>query len=253
MDSNMKIVAIGGGEIGRPGTKVETLKIDQEIVRLSGKEHPRLLFIPTASGDSAGYVQVVEKYFGKKLGCKIDTLLLWGTDMPRSKIEKKMRAADIIYVGGGNTLSMIRRWKKLGVDTLLKEAAERGTILSGVSAGAVCWFRYANSDSRKMVDPKVDYARIRGLDFLPLFVCPHFDVEKKRQASLKRMLKGTKQVVIALDDCAALIIEGEQYRMMTSKPTASAYQCYWRGTTYSKKPVPIKGEVASLVQVPKAR
>ena len=134
----MKIVAIGGGEIGRPGTKIETLEIDEEILRLSGKKNPKLLFIPTASGDSAGYIDVVETYFGIKLGCTVDTLLLWGTDLSEREIEKKIESADIIYVGGGNTLSMIRLWKKLGVDTLLQNAAERGVVLSGVSAGAVC-------------------------------------------------------------------------------------------------------------------
>jgi dipeptidase E len=240
----MKIVAIGGGEIGRPGTKVETLKIDAEIIRLSGRENPRLLFIPTASGDSAGYIEVVEKYFGKKLGCAVDTLLLWGADMPQSVIKKKIRAADIIYVGGGNTLSMIRRWKKIGVDVLLKEAAERGTVLSGVSAGAVCWFRYANSDSRKMIDPKADYVRIRGLDFLPLFLCPHFDAEKGRSASLKKMLSGTKQVAVALDNCAALIIDGDDIRTIISKPQAAAYRCYWKGSKYFKEKLDAKGKFA---------
>ena len=71
-----KIVAIGGGEIGRPGFPIETLAIDKQIIASSGKKHPKLLFIPTASGDSEGYVQVVQKYFGKKLGCKVDTLYL---------------------------------------------------------------------------------------------------------------------------------------------------------------------------------
>jgi len=65
----MKIVAIGGGEIGRPGFPVETTKIDKEIIALTGKKNPRLLFIPTASSDSESYYEVVKKHFGKRLGC----------------------------------------------------------------------------------------------------------------------------------------------------------------------------------------
>jgi dipeptidase E len=63
----MKIVAIGGGEIGRPGYKIETEAIDKEIIRLTGKKHPKVLFLPTASGDSKSYYSVVQDYYGKRL------------------------------------------------------------------------------------------------------------------------------------------------------------------------------------------
>ena len=69
-----KIVAIGGGEIGSPGCLIETTKIDKEIIRLSGKKRPRVLFIPTASSDSDGYFETVKKHFGKRLGCEVDVL-----------------------------------------------------------------------------------------------------------------------------------------------------------------------------------
>ena len=110
----MKMVLVGGGEIGRPGTSIETFSIDKEIVALSRKKNPKLLFIPTASGDAPGYVTVIERYFGEKLGCVVDTLLLYGKKINRSEIEKKILSADIVYVGGGNTLRMLRMWKKRG-------------------------------------------------------------------------------------------------------------------------------------------
>lgn len=232
----MNIVAIGGGEMGRPGTRVETLRIDKEILALCGKKSPRLLFVPTASHDSQEYIEIVKRHFGKRLGCRVDTLLLYGKKLAKSEIEKKIMAADIIYVGGGNTLSMLRMWRKLGVDTVLAKAAAKGKVLAGLSAGAVCWFRYANSDSRKMVDPSADYIRVRCLNFMPLFLVPHFDAEKGRQASLKRMLKGTRQTAIGLDNCSALMITGDNYRIVTSSPTAAAHLCYWKeGNYFSKK------------------
>lgn len=231
----MKIVAIGGGEIGRPGTSVETTKIDKEIIALSGKRKPKLLFVPTASGDSNGYVEVVKKHFGKRLGCQVDVLLLIGKGISKSAIAKKIMSADVIYVGGGNTRKMLKLWKKLGVDKMLKIAGNKGTVLSGLSAGAVCWFKEANSDSQKMIDPNADYIRIKCLNYVPLFLCPHFDKEKDRQPSLRKMLKVSKSHAVAVDNCAALEIVNDKYRIVTSKPQASAYLCYWKAGKYYKR------------------
>lgn len=230
------MVLVGGGEIGRPGTSIETLSIDKEIVALSGRKRPKLLFIPTASRDSQGYVEVVEEYFGKKLGCSVDTLFLYGRKVSRGEMLKKITSADIVYVGGGNTMRMLRMWRKRGLDTLLIKAAKQGKVLTGISAGAVCWCRYGNSDSRKMIDPQADYVRVRGLNLIPLLLAPHFDVEKERRASVKKMLKGTRQKAIGLDNRAALVVDGEKCRVITSSPRASAHLCYWQDGTYFDKP-----------------
>ncbi len=227
----MKIIAIGGGEIGRPGTKVETLAIDKEIKAISGKKRPKLLFIPTASNDAPGYVTVVEKHFGKKLGCDVDTLYLVDTKLTKREIREKILSVDIVYVGGGNTRAMLTIWKTLGVQTALREAGNRGVVLSGLSAGAVCWFKEANSDSAKMLDPKADYIKIKALNFFPFFVCPHYDKEKERQPSLKKMLKKGGSA-IAIDNCAALEIVGSKFKVIASKRGASAYLCRWRKDTY---------------------
>ncbi len=96
----MKIVAIGGGEIGRPGTKIETKAIDREIIHLTGKKSPKLLFLPTASGDSEGYYEIVRNYFGKKLGCRVDVLYLIKEKLSKEQIERKILGSDIVYVGG---------------------------------------------------------------------------------------------------------------------------------------------------------
>lgn len=106
-----KIVALGGGEIGRPGYPVETAEIDLETIRLTGKKHPKLLFLPTASKDSPLYVAIVKEHFGKRLGCAVEPLLLWQERHSKRYLRDKILGADIIYVGGGNTLSMMRRWR----------------------------------------------------------------------------------------------------------------------------------------------
>jgi dipeptidase E len=222
----MKIVAIGGGEIGRPGKDIETESIDKEIIRLANKKHPKVLFIPTASGDSESYYEVVKNYFGSRLGCKTEALYLLKDKPTKEEIRQKIFGSDIVYVGGGNTLRMLKLWRKYNLDAVLEEAANRGVILSGVSAGAICWFRYGNSDSLKFSDNRNPLIRVRGLDLIPIMACPHYDVEKDRRASLMQEIKNRGGASIALENCTAIEIIGDKYRIITSKKDANAYLVY---------------------------
>jgi dipeptidase E len=227
-----KIVAIGGGEMGRPGYPVETTIIDKEIIRLTGKTNPHLLFLPTASSDSESYYEVVKKHFGDELGCKTDVLYLIKEKLNIYEIESKIIKADVIYVGGGNTQKMIRVWKETGTDIYLKQAYEKGIILSGVSAGAICWFRWGNSDSRKFHNPDADMIRVSGLNLINALYCPHYDAEIKRRASFKKMMIKTPGIALAFDNCCAIEIIDEQYRILSSNSTAHAYKVYWRASNF---------------------
>jgi dipeptidase E len=159
------IVAIGGGLIRTRGTAA----IDREIIRLSGKKNPKLLFIPTASSDSGVYWKRVQKYFGNFLKCKTDVLFLIKDQPTKEKIKRKILSAAIIYVGGGNTLFMMRVWRRLGVDKVLKAAYEKGTVLCGVSAGSICWFDSGHSDSMSFYNPrKWKYINVRGTGLIEL-------------------------------------------------------------------------------------
>jgi dipeptidase E len=249
----MKIVAIGGGEIGRPGFPIETTKIDKEIIRLTGKSKPKLLFIPTASSDSEGYTTVVEQHFGTNLGCKVDRLFLLKQKLSRKEIENKILNADMIYVGGGNTLKMMNVWRKYGVDKLLVNAAEKGVVLSGVSAGAICWFRSGSSDSRRFTNPKADLIKVTGLNLVHALFCPHYDSEKDRKQDLKRLMKKTSGIAIAIDNCCAIEIIDNTYRIISSKKTANAYRVYWKDGKYYEEIVekiktPLLSEKLFLIQ-----
>jgi len=177
-----RIVAIGGGEIGRPGYKIETREIDLEIIKLSGKKNPKVLFIPTASNNSTGYVSVFQNYYGKDLGCVVDSLAI-DKNMSKTEMKDKVLSSDIIYVGGGNTLKMMTAWRKYGLDKILKEAYEKGIIMTGVSAGAICWFDFGNSDSKSFVSKNAswNFIKVRGLGFYKFIFCPHYHFEKKRK------------------------------------------------------------------------
>lgn len=235
--ATQKIVAIGGGEIGRPGYPVETTAIDREIVRLTGKKHPTLLFIPTASSDSVSYYEVVKKHFGKRLGCKTNVLYLVKEKPSLEEIRKKILTSDIVYVGGGNTFMMMRIWRNGGVDQVLREAYRRGIVLSGMSAGSICWFRHGSSDSRRFANPAAELIKVSGLGLIEALHCPHYDVEKDRGPDLQRMMKKTSGVAIAIDNCCAIEIVNGSYRVLSSKKKANAYKVYWRGGRYFEEKI----------------
>lgn len=243
-----RVVAIGGGRVrtARP----QTTAIDREMVRLAGRRRPRLLFLPTASLDAADYCEAIIRHFGRTLGCRVDTLLLYRDRPGARELAARIAAADIIYVGGGNTLRMMRLWRKLGVDRLLDAARRRGAVLSGLSAGAICWFRAGNSDARKFSDPRdKTLIRVRGLDFIGATVCPHYDSEHHRRAALKAMMRTTPGVAIALEDCAAIEVVDDLYRILASRRGARAYRVYWRSGHYHSDELPAHGDFRRLTDL----
>src|SRR5690606_33251849 len=106
------------------------------------------------SRDKKDYVQSIENIYRKKLKAKFDVLLLHDIDVNTEDGKRKIEWADLIYVGGGNTLMMMKKWRRFGVDELLKEAFDKGKVLCGVSAGSICWFDFGISDSLHFYDEK---------------------------------------------------------------------------------------------------
>jgi dipeptidase E len=241
-----KIVAIGGGEIGRPRYPVETTEIDKEIIRLTRKKNPKLLFIPTASSDSESYFEIVKKHFGNKLGCKTDVLYLIKEKLSKKEIKDKILKSDIIYVGGGDTLKMMKTWKKNGVENFFKKAYRKGIVLCGLSAGSICWFKWGNSDSRKFNNPNANLIKVAGLNLISALHCPHYDFDKDRKADLKKMMRKTSGVAIAIDNCCAIEIIDDTYRIIDSKSSANAYKVYWKGNKYYEEVIKKEKELKSI-------
>jgi dipeptidase E len=220
-----KIVALGGGELREGATRA----IDARIVELSGKAHPRALFIGTASGDAENYAETFHAQFGNALGCKTDTLYLLAKRPAPDVIAQKIQAADLIYVGGGNTLRMMKLWRRLGVDALLRQAHARGTVLSGISAGAICWFESGHSDSRSFAAKgEWSYVRVRALGLVDALYCPHIDAEN-RLSSFQQFVGKHRVVGLGCDDCCALEIIDDTWRVIASREGAKAYHVYRRG------------------------
>jgi len=244
------IVAIGGGEIRTRGTAA----IDREIIRLSGKRNPKLLFVPTASLDSERYWKRVQTYFGKFLKCKTDVLFLVKEQATHEQARKKIAWADIIYVGGGNTLQMMRIWRRLGVDQLLRSAYQNGTVLAGISAGAICWFQSGHSDSMSFYHPrKWKYINVRGLGLIRGIHCPHYNSETRgipRRKQFRNMIQRIGGLGIAIENnCAIAFLDDRFYKVYSSKKHSRAYRVYRSGGKVIAKQIPQEKEATPIASL----
>ena len=198
-----QIIAIGGGGFGRV---IKDLKIEKYIKSQSTKPNPKICFIPTATGDDQGYIDNFYKAFNE-LGCETSHINFFKRTID---LKSHILNQDIIYVGGGNTKSMLAVWKEWGLDLILEEAYQEGIIMSGVSAGAICWFKKGITDS--WADHQ---ATIDCLGFVEGICCPHYDEEPERIPYVKDILTNKK-----IDSCLA--IEGyTALHLIDDKPAYS--------------------------------
>lgn len=213
----MKIVALGGGNIS------ETSAVDRFIVSLTKKEKPHFLFLPTASGDGGRYINSVKRTY-KRLGCSVDALCLIRAEYPFAELEERIAKADIIYAGGGNTLRMLDTWKKCGVIPLLENAAKRGAVMCGISAGAMCWFShgYSDCDFSDTSNSERKFRLLDGLGFINAVCCPHYD-EKGREAFDFDILDFPCDG-IALENDVALVFEGKNYSLVKNDSLKKAWR-----------------------------
>lgn len=227
-----KFVLIGGGENGRPGTNYETEIFDKEIIRLSGKNKPNYLLIALGSAVPELYYDVMKKIYKDMWNCNTDRIKIEDL-LDYNVLKQKINWADIIYVGGGNTLKMMNIFRKYKIDVLLEQAFREDKVLCGVSAGAICWCDYGNSDSRKILNESASVIKVTGLGFLKLLMCPHYDKELFRAPSLKKMMKTTYKIpAIALDNGAALEIIDNKCKLITCFDKAKGRKCYWKNGKY---------------------
>lgn len=236
------IIAKGGGSLAL----LKTLSIDAEIIKQTGKKKPKVLFVPTASSDDEEYCVSFEKVFKGELGAQVDFLRLFKEKESYETQKKKILDADAIYVGGGNTLKMMRRWRYLGLDKIFIQACLKGTVCSGTSAGMLAWFESGHSDSMFYYHPEQwNYIRVTTLGMIPAIGCPHYHGEK-RDENFRAMIQKTGGIGIACDDGAAIHVKGDSYCILTSLPDAHAYRVYRKaGKVYQEEIAELK-EFTSL-------
>ena len=221
-----QIIAIGGGGFGRtPGEGL----IEKYILDQSEKEVPNICFIPTATGDNEAYKVNYYSTFSK-LECSPSHLDFFKRTPDLKELILKQ---DVIFVGGGNTKSMLAVWKDWGLDLLLKEAYEKGVIMSGVSAGAICWFDKGITDSWAE-DLKV----MDCLGFIEGACCPHYDEEPQRKPSLNKFI--TEKVLkscYAVDGGCALHIEDEkEFKSVVFSENKNSFLVEMKDNKVAEKP-----------------
>lgn len=208
-----QIIAIGGGGFGRnPGDGV----IEQYILDQTGKDNPNICFIPTATGDNEAYKVNYYSTFSK-LDCNPVHLDFFKRT---PNLENLISEQDAIFVGGGNTKSMLAVWKDWDLDKLLKNAYEKGVVMSGVSAGANCWFE------RAVVDSWEENLRvIECMGFVKGNCCPHYDEEPQRRPAVKKFLEdGTFNSCYSVEgNCALHIKNDDEYLSIDFGKEKNAY------------------------------
>lgn len=230
-----KIVAIGWWENGRlknwERLPYETWPMDQEIIRLTGKEHPNFLLLAHAQPVERQefYFTTMRDIYWGKYGCECKDLKS-NQLMDVEYVEKLIKWADIIYEWWWDTLNMIKLWKETWFDKILRNARESGKVMCGVSAWANCRFKKCSSDALKKFWPDQPLIWADCLWFLDWLYVPHAD-EPGRQESVKELLeKEENEIWLLLSNCAALEIVDDEYRLITSSdaPNHGLERAFWK-------------------------
>jgi dipeptidase E len=209
-----QIIALGGGGFSM---EPDNLALDRYVLSQARMSEPRVAFLPTASGDSDSYVARFYAAF-EQLPCTPTHVPLFRRT---PDLREQLLAQDVLYIGGGNTRSMLAVWREWSIPEILRQAWSTGTVLAGISAGAICWFEHGVTDSHAG-----HLTAIRCLGFLPGSFCPHYDGEPERRPGFLHLMKaGRLPAGVAADDGAAVHYRGtEIHAVVTSRPGVAAYR-----------------------------
>ena len=216
-----QIVAMGGGGFSM---EPENPLLDDFVLSLSRRRPARVCFLPTASADSHAYVAKFYRAFSGR-SIPTDVTIFDPTAFARhpartADLPGVLAAQDVIYVGGGNTANMLAIWRAHGIDRILRNAWLEGVVMTGVSAGMLCWFRGGVTDSFGGLDALND-----GLGLINATACPHYDGEAERRPTYHRLVSEGFPGGFAADDGAALYFRGtDLVEAVSSRPGAGAYR-----------------------------
>lgn len=229
---NKKIIAIGGGDM-----KLKTtLKIDEYVANLA-KEHAGDkracgLYIGTASHDFMPAFNTFRKTYTSVFDIKADCLLLENVETSDERIDEKLNKADFIYVGGGDTLYMLKKWQERNLIEKIISAYERGVIITGRSAGAICWFETMYTDSEILSGSSDEYKLHKGIGLLKGVCSPHFNL--REEGLTKTVIDNQLKSVYAIEDnCALEFVDGNFEKSLSS--SGNGYLLTYDGVKVNKK------------------
>ena len=225
MKKSCQIISIGGGGFGR---NPKHNKIEKYILDQSEKKNPNILFIPTASAEDKAYIINFYSCFSR-LNCSPSHINFF---QRTPRLDSIVNQADIIYVGGGNTKSMLAVWREWKFDKLLLKAYEKGKVLCGVSAGAICWFEQGITDSWASNLNPMDC-----LGFLKGMACPHYQEESNRRPAVHKLLTNGKIISgYAIDGGAAVHFQnGTYHKSLQFYPDSCVYHVSYDNQNIKEK------------------
>jgi peptidase E len=178
---------------------------------------PRVLYVGTAAAEDPSMALLIHDQLRDRATVTRLEFFPW----PPDDMRELVLSQDVIVVGGGNTANMLAIWRVHGFDTLLRESWEKGTVLTGWSAGMICWFEAGITDS---FGPQLEGMR-DGLGFLSGSACPHYDGEERRRPVYRQLVADGFPAGYAADDGVALHFLGtELAEVWTTREGATAYR-----------------------------
>jgi len=192
--------------------------LDDYVLELTGAERPKVCFLPSASGDADHYIVRFYRAFGAER-CEPSHISLFRREQGPEDLRAHLLEQDLVYVGGGSVVSLLGVWRAHGLDTVLREAWERGVVLCGLSAGSLCWFAEAVTGFHGA--PKA----VDGLGLLPFSNCVHYERDCERRSAYHELLRDGMRSGYAAEDGAALhFVDAELSRVVASRPRACGYR-----------------------------
>jgi peptidase E len=181
---------------------------------------PRVCFLPTACGDDP---RLITTFYDNAWRCGWAASHLSLFPMPNiENIREHLLGQDVIWVWGGSVAGLLAMWRLHGLDVVLREAWQAGVVLTGISAGSICWHVGGTTDSfGPSLRPVTD-----GLAFLPWSNGVHYDGDPGRRPLLERLVAdGTLPPGYATDDGAGLLYRGtELHEVLVERAEAHAYR-----------------------------
>ena len=208
------LFAMGGGGFTMEPTNP---LLDDYVLGLTKAPEPRVLFLPTASGDATAQINAFRARFADR-HCIPEQLSLFRLKDAKRSLAEIILHQDLIYVGGGSMRNMLAIWRAHGLERLLLDAWRRGTVLAGLSAGAMCWFEGGVTRSSGPPEP------IAGLGVLRGSLTVHADGEPERMPVwLAAVREGRLPGGWALDDGVGMLFRGHRMEgVVSSRPGAGA-------------------------------
>ncbi len=210
-----RILVMGGHEFDRlDGNEA----IVDHIMALTGKASPRICLLPTASGDPEDQISRFRRSFGSR-GCEVSDISLFRLGANPIDVSAHLMKQDAIYVGGGSLVNLVAVWQPHGIAELIERCLERGVMVVGQSAGAMCWFEAGITSSSGRPEAAL------GLGVLEGSLCVHYHRDPDRRSRYLAEVGKSMPAGFGADDQTGLLFtDGELTEVFTAREGAGVWR-----------------------------